>query len=102
MGIKNRVANAIAPQVIKSVNKHFEEILDECIKCKDNDQEAIKKCKYWETKTLYRCEKVADILEKVKSDVQVDTVMPVVKGVERVSAKITSAKDKLLKPFRKE
>jgi hypothetical protein len=101
MSIRKKIANAIAPQVMRSVKEHLDEILNECIKCKEGDEEAIKACEYWQKKKLYRCEKVADILEKVKSDVAVDSVMPVVKGVEKVSAKITSAKDKIVEKFTK-
>jgi predicted Zn-dependent protease len=105
MSIKKKIANAIAPQIVRSVTEHFDEILNECLVCKNNDEEAIKSCDYWQRKKLYRCERVADILEKVKGDVAIDTVMPVVNAVDKasntVSAKITSAKDRIKNAFTK-
>lgn len=101
MGAKERLVKAISPKIAKQVLSKEDDMIAVCVTCKGEDKAAILSCDFWKKKKLYKCPKIADVLDEVVSGVASDAVRPVTEAAMSVGDKFERIKERLKKPFLK-
>jgi hypothetical protein len=102
MGAKQRLIKAITPRVAKGVLNKEDDMIDACTQCKAGDKAAILACEYWLKKKLYKCPKIAAVLDDVVTGIASDATRPVTEAAMSVGDKIERVKEKIKKTFKKE
>ena len=100
-GLKTRLVKAVSPKVAKGILSKEDDMIDACIKCKGEDKAAIMACEFWKKKKIYKCPKIADVLDGVISEVANDATRPITEASMTVGDKFQKIKDKIKKPFLK-